>query len=78
MFQAIDQAGASNPTVFTWREREDLITLADMDGLSVAIIDDVVYVGFSPTLASWTVARVSKEFALIAKPVDMAPVRLLP
>ena len=62
MFQAIDQANASNPTVFTWREREDLITLADMDGLSVAIIDDVAYVGFSPNLASWTVARVSKAF----------------
>jgi len=33
-----------------------------MDGLSVAIIDDIAYVGFSPNLASWTVARVSKAF----------------
>ena len=62
MFQAIDQTAANSPTVFTWREREDLITLADMQGLGASIIDDVAYVGLSPSIASWTVARVSEEF----------------
>ncbi len=62
MFQAVDQNIAGSPTAFTWREREDLITLADMHGLGVSIIDDVAYVGFSPALASWTVARTSEEF----------------
>ena len=62
MFQAVDQSIAGSPTAFTWREREDLITLADMHGLGVSIIDDVAYVGFSPALASWTVARLSEEF----------------
>ncbi len=62
MFQADDQAAARGPTVFTWREREDLITLADMHGLGIAMIDDVAYIGFSSALASWTVARVSEEF----------------
>ena len=62
MFQAVDQNITSRPTAFTWRAREDLITLADMHGLGVSIIDDVAYVGFSPDLASWTVARISEEF----------------
>ena len=62
MFQAVDPIIADSPTAFKWREREDLITLADMHGLGVSIIDDVAYVGFSPALASWTVARTSEEF----------------
>ena len=62
MSQAVDQTIAGSPTAFTWREREDLTTLADMHGLAVGIIDDVAYVGFSPALASWTVERVSEKF----------------
>ncbi len=62
MFRTGDQTITDSVTVFTWREREDLITLADMHGLGVAFIDDVAYVGFSPALASWTVARTSEEF----------------
>ena len=61
MFQAVDQTIAGGPTAFKWREREDLITLADVHGLGLSIIDDVAYVGFSPALASWTVARMPED-----------------
>ncbi len=62
MSHALAQVADSSPAVFTWREREDLTTLADVHGLAVGIIDDVAYVGFSHVLASWTIERVSEKF----------------
>ena len=59
MSQVIDQDHASSPTLFTWRERDELTALGDIHKLPVGFIDDVAYVGLSYTVASWTVERAS-------------------
>lgn len=62
MLQVIDQnhtssPTVSSPTVFSWREKDDLTNLGYVYRLPVVFIDDVAYVGFSYTVASWTIER---------------------
>ncbi len=57
MSHAIDRVRASSTAGLTSPEKDDLTILGEVHGLAVGIVDDVAYVGFSPTLASWTVEQ---------------------